>query len=113
MSEPKISRPVNILNGLSGKVLILDRVWDVNIERAVGVPDFARFVFERFGARLAEMTRLIERYGGIARVSPSMREVAVAENRPVADFAHHVITGQIDLVIFLTGVGVRHLPVPC
>lgn len=28
----------------AGKVVILDRVWDVNIERAVGLPDFNRFV---------------------------------------------------------------------
>ena len=28
----------------AGKVLVLDRAWDVNIERSVGLPDFNRFV---------------------------------------------------------------------
>lgn len=56
-----------------------------------------------------EMTRLIERQGGIAHVSPSMREAPLAENRAAIDFAHQLITGQISIVIILTGVGFRHL----
>ena len=59
--------------------------------------------------RQAEMVRLIERMGGVAHVSPSMREVAVDEDRPVIDFANRLLTGQIDVVIFLTGVGTRLL----
>ncbi len=59
--------------------------------------------------RATEMARLIERAGGVPHVSPSMREVPIAENRPAIDFANRVITGQTDIVIFMTGVGVRHL----
>ncbi len=59
--------------------------------------------------RAAEMARLIERNEGVALVSPSMREVAVEEDRPSIDFANRLITGQIDMVIFLTGVGLQHL----
>ncbi len=59
--------------------------------------------------RAAEMASLIERSGGRPAVSPSMREVPIADNREAIDFAHHVITGQIDAIIFMTGVGVRHL----
>ena len=59
--------------------------------------------------RAAEMAGLIERFGGVASVSPSMREVAIAENRDAIDFAHRVMTGQIDIIIFMTGVGIRHL----
>ncbi|MGD9719966.1 MAG: uroporphyrinogen decarboxylase [Pirellulales bacterium] len=59
--------------------------------------------------RAVEMAGLIERFGGIPSVSPSMREVAIEENREAIDFAHHVLTGQIDVIIFMTGVGVRHL----
>jgi len=59
--------------------------------------------------RAAEMANLIERLGGVASVSPSMREVAISENREAVDFAHHVLTGQIDIIIFMTGVGIRHL----
>jgi uroporphyrinogen decarboxylase len=59
--------------------------------------------------RASEMAGLIERFGGMASVSPSMREVAIAENREAIDFAHHVITGGIDIIVFMTGVGIRHL----
>ncbi len=59
--------------------------------------------------RAADMARLIERNQGVALVSPSMREVAVEEDRAAIDFANRLITGQIDMVIFLTGVGVRLL----
>ena len=57
----------------------------------------------------AEMTRLIEKFGGRAFVSPSMREVPIEQNREAIDFAHRLITGGIDVMIFLTGVGFRHL----
>ena len=55
------------------------------------------------------MARLVEKLDGQAFVSPSMREVEVTESRPAIDFANRVITGQIDVVIFMTGVGIRHL----
>lgn len=59
--------------------------------------------------RADDMARLIERHGGIAHVSPSMREVPIRPNRAAVDFAYQVITGQIGVVIFLTGVGFRFL----
>jgi uroporphyrinogen-III synthase len=59
--------------------------------------------------RADDMARLIERHGGIPYVSPSMREVPIRPNRQAIDFAYHVITGQIGVVIFLTGVGFRFL----
>lgn len=59
--------------------------------------------------RAVEMQRLIEKFGGEAFVSPSMREVPIEENREAIDFANRLITGQIDIIIFMTGVGVRHL----
>jgi len=59
--------------------------------------------------RAAEIARMIERAGANAYVSPSMREVAVDEDRPAIDFANRLITGQVDVVIFLTGVGVTQL----
>jgi uroporphyrinogen decarboxylase len=57
----------------------------------------------------AEMARLIEKFGGRPFVSPSMREVPIEQNREAIDFAHRLITGEIDVMIFLTGVGFRHL----
>ena len=63
-----------------------------------------------FESRRAEdMHRLIERHGGESFVSPSMREVAIEENSHAVEFGNRLITGGIDAVIFLTGVGFRHL----
>jgi uroporphyrinogen decarboxylase len=59
--------------------------------------------------RASEMASLIARFGGVPSVSPSMREVAIEHNREAIDFAHRIITGQIDIIIFMTGVGIRHL----
>jgi uroporphyrinogen decarboxylase len=59
--------------------------------------------------RADDMARLIQRHGGIAHVSPSMREVPIKPNRQAVDFAYRVITGQIGMVIFMTGVGFRFL----
>ncbi len=42
-------------------------------------------------------------------VVPAMREVTVPPNREAVDFANHVITGQVDALIFTTGSGVRRL----
>ncbi|MEM9828181.1 MAG: uroporphyrinogen decarboxylase [Planctomycetota bacterium] len=55
------------------------------------------------------MQRMIEKFGGVARVSPSMREVPIESNRDAIDFAHQVMTGEISTVILMTGVGFRYL----
>ncbi len=55
------------------------------------------------------MTRLIERFGGKAHVSPSMREIRLIKTGEAIEFAYRVVTGEINVVIFLTGVGFRHL----
>jgi uroporphyrinogen decarboxylase len=73
-------------------------------------PDFAGlrvFAFERRMA--AETTSLIERFGGRATVVPAMREVPLEDNHAALEFAGRLLLGQIDIVIFLTGVGVREL----
>ena len=57
----------------------------------------------------AEIARLIEKLGGQPFVSPSMREVPIATNPAAVEFAQKLITGGIDAMIFLTGVGFRHL----
>jgi uroporphyrinogen decarboxylase len=63
-----------------------------------------------FESRRAEETaRMIERFGGVPLVSPSMREIPVEADRSVVEFAHRLITGQIDVVILLTGVGTREM----
>ncbi len=52
---------------------------------------------------------MIERFGGQAFVSPSMREVQLGDNPPAVDFAHRLVSGEIELVILMTGVGTRYL----
>ena len=59
--------------------------------------------------RADDMARLISRHGGVPHVSPSMREVPIEPNRDAIDFAYRVITGQVHVVIFMTGVGFRYL----
>ncbi|HEY2838756.1 MAG TPA: uroporphyrinogen decarboxylase [Pirellulales bacterium] len=73
-------------------------------------PNFAGLRVAAFESRRADdMARLIERMGGRASVSPSMREVARPENPEAVDFAYRLISGQIEVVILLTGVGFRRL----
>ncbi len=72
--------------------------------------NFAGLRVAAFESRRAdELANLITKHAGIASVSPSMREVADAKNPAAVDFANRVITGQIDVVVFTTGGGVRNL----
>jgi len=59
--------------------------------------------------RASDLTRLIERHGGEAHVSPSMRESPLEDQSAAIQFAQELITGQIDVVIFLTGVGFDYM----
>jgi len=52
---------------------------------------------------------MIGKHNGVAFVSPSMREVALDENVAAVEFANELMTGQVDVVIFTTGVGFQHL----
>lgn len=71
---------------------------------------FANLRVAAFESRRADdMMRLIQRNEGVAFVSPSMREVAIDEDRPTIDFANRLITGQVDAIVFLTGVGIRQM----
>jgi uroporphyrinogen decarboxylase len=63
-----------------------------------------------FESRMAAETRtLIERLGGQAMIAPSMREVPLEDNRAALDFGEKLLAGEFDVVIFMTGVGVREL----
>ncbi len=73
-------------------------------------PDFRSLHVAAFESRrAAEISKLIEKSGGIPHVSPSMREVPLEDERPAVDFAHRLITGDVGIVVFLTGVGFRQL----
>ncbi len=57
----------------------------------------------------AEMARLIENLGGEAHVAASMREVPVEQHKDVLAFGEHLLAGEIQMVILMTGVGTRAL----
>jgi uroporphyrinogen-III synthase len=59
--------------------------------------------------RAVEVAKLIRTYGGEPLVVPAMREVPLQSNRQALAFADDLLAGKVDLVIFLTGVGVRAL----
>lgn len=57
--------------------------------------------------RAKEIEKLIRTYGGEAIVVPAMREVGLDSNAEALEFAEGLLRGEFDLVIFMTGVGVR------
>jgi uroporphyrinogen-III synthase len=59
--------------------------------------------------RATEMAALISTYGGRPLVAPALREVPLASNSEALDFADALMRGELDIVIFLTGVGTRAL----
>jgi uroporphyrinogen decarboxylase len=73
-------------------------------------PNFEGLQVAGFESRHAEdMARLIEKHGGVAHVSASLREVPLDNSTEAVDFAHRLITGDVTVVVFLTGVGFRML----
>lgn len=59
--------------------------------------------------RHEEMRNLIKRHGGEPLVAPSMQEVPLSENSAAMEFLKTLRLGQVDVVVFLTGVGARGL----
>lgn len=61
-------------------------------------------------SRLApEMARLITRHGGVPLVAPSMKERPLSENTEALKFGEALTAEKIDLLLLLTGVGIRTL----
>jgi uroporphyrinogen-III synthase len=59
--------------------------------------------------RAKEMAELIRRYGGAPIIAPSMREVPLSENRAAVELLPQLEAGKLDLLILMTGVGMRAL----
>ena len=73
-------------------------------------PGFSNLHVAAFESRMSEeMTRLIRKYGGEPSVAPALREIPLEDNHACFDFGTRLLNGELDMVIFLTGVGVRHL----
>src|ERR1700682_328894 len=76
-------------------------------ERSQGLRDLRVVSFE--SRRAAEMAELIRRHGGEPTVAPSMREVPLTETAAELDYLRRLEAGDIDIVVFMTGVGLRLL----
>ena len=59
--------------------------------------------------RAKEVEKLIRTYGGRPFVVPAMREIKLESNQQALGFADLLLKGEIDVVLFLTGLGVRAL----
>jgi uroporphyrinogen-III synthase len=59
--------------------------------------------------RAKEIAELIRLQGGEAFVAPALREVPLSANTEAYAFADRLYAGEVELVIFLTGVGARLL----
>jgi uroporphyrinogen decarboxylase len=74
------------------------------------VPNFGGLRVFAFESRMAaETAALIQRFGGEGTVVPAMREVPLEDNYAAFEFAARLLSGQVEVVVFLTGVGVREL----
>lgn len=63
-----------------------------------------------FEARMAgPLAGLIRKHGGIPVEAPALREVPLGSSPEALDFARRLVAGELDAVIFLTGVGARYL----
>jgi len=59
--------------------------------------------------RAKEIAKLIRYHGGVPKVAPSMREIPLSEAGEALSFAEKLFKGEYDLVILMTGVGIRAL----
>ncbi len=73
-------------------------------------PSFGGLAVAAFESRHApEIASLIEHYGGRPRVAASLREVPIEQNGAALDFGEKLLAGEVDAVVFTTGVGARTL----
>ncbi len=59
--------------------------------------------------RATEMATLIRKQGGDPFVAPSMREMPLESNAEAFLFAERLFAGEFEMMILLTGVGMRYL----
>ena len=59
--------------------------------------------------RASEIAKLIRASGGEPTVAPALREIPLESNQEALEFAARLFQGEFDLVVCLTGVGMRRL----
>lgn len=63
-----------------------------------------------FESRLSDAMRaMIARHGGTPLIAPALREIPLEEHRDTLAFADRLLAGEVDVLICLTGVGIRTL----
>ncbi len=73
-------------------------------------PDFQQLrVLALESRRAAEVATMIAKFGGRPLVAPALREVPLESNPAALDFAAALLLDEIDIAVFLTGVGARAL----
>ena len=72
--------------------------------------DFNGLTVASFESRMAaEMTRLIERRGGLPKVAPALREIQLKDNSAALRFGEQLLTEGLDVLVLLTGAGTTTL----
>jgi uroporphyrinogen-III synthase len=56
--------------------------------------------------RAREVEKLIRTYNGDPLVVPSMREIPLSSNSACLEFGRRLLAGDLDIIVFMTGVGV-------
>ena len=73
-------------------------------------PDFqGKRVLALESRRASEMAALVTSYGGRPLVAPALREAPLDSRSEALAFGAALVQGELDLVVFLTGVGARAL----
>lgn len=71
--------------------------------------DFSGACVLSFESRRAQETStMISKFKGVPLVAPSLKEIPLSDNPQAFDFAQKLLDGQIDAVIFTTGVGTNY-----
>lgn len=85
-------------------------VFVVSFDEFMATAGFNGLTVAAFESRMAmEITRLIERHGGIPLVAPALREIPLDDNSAALKFGVQLTTERVDLLILLTGVGTTAL----
>jgi uroporphyrinogen-III synthase len=85
-------------------------IWNERLKQGRGTPGASlggRRVLSLESRRSPELALLVMNYGGQPFVAPAVREVALESNDHVVAFARDVIAQRFEMVVLLTGVGIR------
>ena len=81
-----------------------------SLDRQITKSHFNGLTVAAFESRMAtEITRLIERHGGVPLVTPALREIPLDDNSAALKFGVQLTTERVDMLILLTGVGTTAL----